>query len=409
MSANNVMTDQKHETDKSSSSLNEFASHATITLLSTLAVQFSTFAVVAVSAIVLPLSEFARLSLITATVMLSNALFELGLNITSTKLYGDTRDERYLGLALLIRLMLVPVGIVIGVSVAFCGLPDVGLGIGLGAALNVWNGVRATDQAKQDYVSYARSSLTFTLIRMIGGGVAIATVRDASLIAIATYAVPVVASFTSGSKQLVKRSMAGPQPNVTSIFSYGVYVYITAASFMAVPYVPQFFAALRLSAADVGTYGLILTFVGPVSLVVYSLRSVLLPKMLGHRSRFESWLWSLPGFLVITGAAVLMSIAGVVVGLCLSMIFADKFPSLLFPFAIFFGGYSATAAIGFYSLSVHTQGRPKVAAVLGLMKLALLMLVLQLYGSSLVEIVSIVASVMLGFEILLVLMLARGR
>ncbi len=65
--------------------------------------------------------------------------------------------------------------------------------------------------------------------------------------------------------------------------------------------------------------------------------------------------------------------------------------------------------VGFYSLSVHTKGRPKLASVVGLIKLAVLLVALQSFGSSLIELVSVVTAIMLAFEILLVLLLAWER
>lgn len=389
--------------------LREIASHTAITFLSTMAIQATTFAILALAGLVLPVGEFARLSLIVAAVMMASALFELGLNITSTKMFGDTHDEGYLHAAFLVRLGLAPLGAVIGAAVALAGLSDIGLGIGLGALLNIWNGMRATDQARQDYRSFTRSSLVFAVCRAVAGLAALFVLRDAALVAVAVYALPMVACAVSDSARFAWQAFSAPRPRLAGVFRYAAYVYVNAVTFIAIPYIPQFFVASRLDAADVGAYGLILTFTGPVSLVVYSLRSVLLPKMLGSDSHLEDMLWSRKGFAVVMWFAVAMALGGAIVGVGLEAVYAQRFPQILPAFLIFFTGYAATSAVGFYSLSVHTKGVPGLACWIGIFKLMTLAPALSLCGSSLPAIVFATAAVMLGFEILLALLLMRTR
>ncbi|MBI1649588.1 hypothetical protein [Hyphomicrobium sulfonivorans] len=392
----------------SAPSLREIAAHTTITFLSTLAIQTTTFAILALAALTLPVTEFARLSLIVASVMLASALFEFGLNITATKMYGDTRDEGYLRAAFAMRLLMVLVGGVAGVGLALAGATDVGTGILLGALLNVWNGMRATDQARQDYSSFTRSSVAFAVLRAGAGMIALLMFADPLLIAIAIYGLPVVASVLSSSARLALRAFAWPWPPLRDALRYGGYVYVNAVTFIAIPYVPQFFIASRLDATAVGTYGLILTFVGPVSLLIYSLRSVLLPKMLGSPSAFESLLWSKRGLALIGAFWAVMMAGGVAVACGIGMAYGARFPQIETVFLIFFAGFSGTAAIGLYSLSVHTRGVPGLAAAIGLAKLIALIPAVILFGTSLVGIVSAVAAIMVGFEVVLALLL-RGK
>lgn len=389
--------------------LREVASHTAITFLSTLAIQATTFIILSLAALKLPVEAFARLSLIVATVMLANALFELGLNITATKMYGDTRDESYLRTAFAVRLALVPVSAALGAAVVAVDLPDIGLGIGLGAVLNVWNGVRATDQARQDYRSFTRSSVIFAALRIAGGLGALFAFRNPAAIAIALYALPVVACAFSASLRQAREAFARPRPPLAGALRYAGYVYLNAITFIAVPYVPQFFVASRLDATDVGTYGLVLTFTGPVSLVVYSLRSVLLPKMLGSRSELEDMLWSRRGLAVILGLWAMAVLGGVAISFGLDALYGARFPHIQAAFLIFFAGYSGTATIGFYTLSIHTQGLPGLASLVGLVKFVALMLAAPLCGADLLAIVSTTAVMMLAFEIVLVALLARRR
>lgn len=85
--------------------------HSGSTLAATLAVQVSTFIILLLSAQVLSTEQFARLSLIVAVSMMSSAFFELGLNVTATKVFGESRDPGVFGVTMRIRLGLVLVAL----------------------------------------------------------------------------------------------------------------------------------------------------------------------------------------------------------------------------------------------------------------------------------------------------------
>ena len=390
--------------------LREVAQHTALVFASTLAIQATTFAILALAALLLPIGDFARLSLIVAATMLANGLFELGLNLTSTKMYGDTRDEAFLRTAFLIRLLCVPVGCLLGLAVALgWGATDIGLGVGLGAALNLWNGIRASDQARQDYRSFVTASLAFAALRAVAGLGVLYAARDPVLTAVAIYALPIAGAVFSASARYTAEAFTGARRPVGDMLWYATHVYLTALAFIAIPYVPQFVIASRLDATAVGTYGLILTFTGPISLLVYALRSVLLPKMLGGGSRFEDMLWSWRGLLAIIAMWTLLMTGGVLLGYGLEKFYADKFPGIGSAFLIFFLGFSATAMIGLYSLSVHTLGMPQISTAIALAKVAALLVLLQLTGSTLRDVIVLTAIVMVAGGVALAALLATRR
>ena len=382
---------------------------AAVTFFSTLLVQAVTFAVSAVSGLILDVNAFARLSIIVATIMLSSGLLEFGLNATATKFYGDTHDEGFLGLAFKGRLALVVVGILAGTVVWSCGWSDIGLGIAVGPVLNVWGGVRATDQARQDYSSVARSSIAFALTRAAGGTLALLFRADATLVALAVYALPVITYNVSASGRFVHRASSTPLAKRSGAARYAAHVHLNNIAFLAVPYVPQFAIASRLDATAVGTYGLILTFTAPVSLLVYSLRSVLLPHMLGKTSQVEGLLLTRWGLIMILALWSILMAAASVVAIGLDTVYGHRFPQLREVFLVYFFGYSGAAAIGFYSLSVHTRGVPHLASALGALKLLILIPAVIACGSDLVMMVSIVALIMILFEILLAVLIYRKK
>ena len=390
--------------------LREVAQHTALVFASTLAIQATTFIILASAALVLPTDGFAQLSLIVAATMLATGLFELGLNLTSTKMYGDTRDEGFLRTAFLIRLLCAPVGFLLGLAVALgWGAMEIGLGIGLGAALNLWNGVRASDQAREDYRSFVTASLSFAALRGLAGLGTLYATRDPVLTAIAIYALPIAGAAFSTSARYAGEAFTGPRRPVGDMLRYGTHVYLSALAFIAIPYAPQFVIASRLDAAAVGTYGLILIFTGPISLLVYSLRSVLLPKMLGDGSRLEDMMWSRRGFFAIVGLLGALIAGGALLGYGLEIFYAHKFPEIRSAFTVFFIGFAATAMIGLYSLTVHTLGMPQLSAVIGLAKFAILLVLLALTGFTLSEVIVSTTLVMVAGETALVALLGARR
>lgn len=78
--------------------------HSGGTLAATLAVQASSFFLLAAAAQILATDEFARLSAIVAIVMISSALFDFGLNVTATKIFGESHDRGVFSVAARIRI-----------------------------------------------------------------------------------------------------------------------------------------------------------------------------------------------------------------------------------------------------------------------------------------------------------------
>ncbi len=379
-------------------------------LVATFAVQIVTFAVLAVSGAVLPTAIFAQLAIIVAATMLSATVWDFGISITIIKKYGETGSEAYLRRGFAVRIALLPLACLIGAVLAY-GLdkPGIGLGVVLGAVMNFWNGLRSTDQCLQDYRSFVRSSIMFSALRAVAGTAAILLMPNPYLIAVALYALPVLAGPFSRSFRFVLEAFRPGRVQLREFLWYTTHVYLNAVAFTAIPYVPQFLIDHRLTDADVGTYGLILTFTSPISLIVYSVRSVLLPRMVGKGSDVENALWSPKGLggiaLIWTG----LMLGGVLVSYGLDYVYAAKYPQVQQVFLIFFAAFSATALFGLLSLSVHTQGVPHLNMIISVVKLLMLVPVLLAYGTTLPQIVAMTAFTMVAGELALIIVLALGR
>lgn len=408
------MTIQRHVVESrlstSNNAIRETAWHTALTIVSTLAIQVTTFAILAVAALIMPTEAFAKLSLIVAAAMLANAVFDLGMNTTSTKMYGDTKDEGYLRTAFAVRLSCLPISALsAGVATYLAGAPNIGLGIALGAVLNLWYGMRASDQARQDYRSFMRTSIAFAIVRVIAGGGTLYLTSDPFLTAAATFGVPALAGLWSTSARFAFEAFSSHRRPAGEMISYATYVYINAAVFIAIPYVPQFIIASRLDATATGTYGLILVFSGPVALLVNSIYNVALPKMLGGNDDLENTLWSAGGAALLTGLWGCLMAGGGVLALLLGYFYAAQFPGVDTVFLMFFAGFSASALAGIYSVSMHTQGVPHVNMIVSVVRFICLLLVLYLFGTSLVSIVLLTLAVLMAGQIAVIVYLWRRR
>lgn len=389
--------------------IGELFSDALVTLYSTVLVQLSTFTVLALSGALLSLEDFAELSVLVASVMISSVVLELGINTTATKLYGEAEDERFLQIAVLVRYLIALVMMAVAGAVFWIGYETLAIGLVLGGALNVWNGVRSNDQARQDYRSFLQSNVVFAALRFLFGLGALWYLKDPVSIAFGIYALPIAAALFSKAIRFRLRDLSITRAELRRSAGYAFFVYSNAVAFSGAAYLPQLLISERMGAADIGTYGLLLTFTAPLTLVVYSVRSVFLPKMLRAGNNIEPFLWSRRGLAVILLAWLAIVVAGCVCAVGLDMIYGVRFPLLRDAFLIFFAGYSATSLIGIYSLSVHTKGIPGIAASIGALKLAVLAAGIYFFADELLEVVALTASCMLLFEIVLVLLLWKVR
>jgi O-antigen/teichoic acid export membrane protein len=391
--------------DKKPSFLRALADQAAIVFMSSLAVQAATFLVVALSGLLLSTEEFARLSIITASATLATLALEFGLNVTMIKKFGESSKDEYLLAPLAVRLLIAPVAATAGVALGIAGAEEIGLGVFLGAALNFWNGARATNQAQQDYTSYARSSIQFGVVRVLAGLATLVATRDALIIAIAIYAVPVVVIAVPSALRLSKKAFASLSRPSSASAGYAAQIYINQLAFSALPYAPLFFIEARLPTADVARYGLTLAFLAPVTLAITSLRAAVLPKLVAPGSSLEEWLWSRKAVLTMLGLGALLLLAGMGAAIVVEAIYHTRYPGIWAPFLTLFFATAATGLVGLYGLSVHTQNAPHLLVIVNVARLSVLIPMIAGLGTSLTAIAQITGAVMVAGEIALLLLL----
>lgn len=386
-------------------------------LVSTLAVQFSAFVTLAIAARILPTEEFARLSLIVAVVMMSSAFFELGLNVTATKMFGESGDNGVFRVVARIRYGALALVICAGfiVFIWLGRLHDVAIALVLGAFLSIWNGMRAADQAMQQFRKFAKTSLLFSLIRLFVAFPFLFFFQNAVLVAVGLYLFPVlaIALFSGAWREVLGEKSKSIR--TAEIIAYARFVYPNSILFIVLPYFPQLFIGKYLSSSVGGSYGLIMAFSGPVGLLIYSLRATLLPKMFGNGngngsgSGLEDAIWSLKGLAILACGWGFLSIFGIILAASIDYLYGDKFLDVQWAFLVYFVGFSLTGILGIYGLSIHTLGVPQLSLYVNFCRVLALILGLFLFGSSLMGVVLVVSVVMVAGEIALVFLVLRCR
>ena len=376
--------------------------------MATLTVQASNFILLAVAARLLDTEEFARLSSMVAVVMISSALFEFGLNVTATKVFGESGDLAVFNVAAKIRIWTLLVVALTSILFLKSSFRDVSLAITLGACTNIWNGMRAADQALQRFRKFVRNSFLFAAFRIIVTLPLLFLLGDAVSAAIGLYLAPMILLmlFSSGWREI--RASSYGRIGIKEILSYAKFVYLNSLAFVALPYFPQLYIDEHLSSEAAAGYGLIVAFSGPVGLLIYSLRSTLLPKFFGSGS-LENDVWSARGFLVLLlGWFMLLGLAFLLAE-GLEYLFGVRFEGIRDAFLVYFGGVSLTGFLGIYGLSVHTLGVPQISLYVNLLRVFALFFGLIAFGESLMSVVLVVSTVMTLGEVALLFLVYRCR
>jgi O-antigen/teichoic acid export membrane protein len=382
--------------------------HDTLKVLgSNLAVNLSSFLVLALAARILSVEEFAKLSLIVASSLLGSGVLDLGINVGAVKKYAETKDGRFLATL---------VGLKLAVSAGCLGLFTVCYGIGVpsfwliilvsAASVNLWTGARALEQARLQFSRLAQANVLFAALRIILGIMGLAA-GNAITLALAFFVGPPLAMAAykwRGTAALIERFDWGP---ALEVLRYAVPAYISATLYGISIYYPQFVVAQRLDATAVSTFGVLLTYLGPLALFNGSTRFYLLPRVVGKDLKRVDVLGNQRAMALIGGTLVLglLAIAGGAV--LVEKIYGTNYPGVGFPFWIYISLYLVISYLGFFNLDVHRMGKIAAEAQVNAARLAVLVAVLWLFGDNLRSIVVFSGLTMLAGEWVLFVFIGR--
>jgi len=169
------------------------------------------------------------------------------------------------------------------------------------------------------------------------------------------------------------------------MFSYSKIVFISGLCSFVVPYLPQYFIYSRLGTVETATYGVILVYFGPLSLLTTSLRSYLLPKLCVEG---DDGIRDATRLLMTTACAGLpLFLAMVAIAPALGLAYGRRLPELPMAFALFTALYGPTALVGFYNMRVHIARAINYEMIVNISRLSIIIVLLFFFGTTLFRII----------------------
>lgn len=386
-----------------------FLSFTSITF-SNLIVNLSTFAVMAIAPLKLNVDGFASLSLASSSAMVLCSLTDFGLNVTIVKKYSESKSDGFLDVLLAIKGLLFAIGILaLFFSFFAVGVPKFWLiAFAAGVSLNYWTGLRTCEQAQQNYTAYASANFRFAAIRLAAGSLAVYT-GSWVLVLVAVYVIPPAFAAINDCRRFARRLNFFSREKFTEVATYSKIVFVSSVCFAAMPYLPQYLMHQRLSTTEVATYGLIITFIGPVSLVAYSLRTLLLPKMCQNENFLVSMFSSRREVVKLISALVGIVVLIVAVALCIDALYGAKYPKLFSGFITFSIPYLLTAVLGLFNMRLHALGAPHLEMKVNIFRLLALSCIVYAWGTTFNSIVFIAAMTIFLSEVVLTYAVWKAR
>jgi len=370
---------------------------------SNLAVNLSSFVVLALAGRTMPVDEFAKLNLIVAAGQLGSSALDFGGNVGVVKKYSENRESRFLSALIWLKssisgfcLALILIGYLANVE------PYWLVAIACAASIDLWSGARALDQAQLDFSGFSQANVLFAILRLPLAIIGLA-LASASAIAAALYIVPFLAVAIYRWRDAAAKTGEFDPRTLAEVFRYALPAYISATLYTVAIYYPQYVISQRLDASAIATFGVLLIFRGPLVLLSNSVRTHLLPLVASNAIRRSDILGNLKVIACWAGGLAAALVALAVGAVLIEQFYGARYPGIGLPFGIFLGLNILSLFIGPFNLEVHRLGRIEVEAIVNAARLFVLAVMLGLFGNDLLSIVIISGLVILAGECVLFL------
>lgn len=249
--------------------------------------------------------------------------------------------------------------------------------------LNVWQTLRASDQAEGDFKSYRNNTYLYAGIRTICFFIFLLLNPSKQINYIYfihflfTIPLSVLLLYNLGTRFRLKR-FSFKFKIFFKLINYGKWIVASGVAFVLILRLPQMNLANAGQEGQLGLYGTSLTFLAIFSLINESVRSILLPEVIGFDSeekldKFKKKLISIfPIYLLICGFTVL--------GLSVFQYFfmSGVYQQAIVIFIVQSIGLALTMFIGYYNVLIHNIGKPHIDAITNLLRISILFIVLPL-------------------------------
>lgn len=240
--------------------------------------------------------------------------------------------------------------------------------------LNIWITIRACDQASENFTAFANNTFLYSGLRVCAFLLfffndSLSLITYINSIYVIPLSIVIVYNLIQnlipiqGSFKIDKLVSL-----VIELINYGKWVVVSGIAYVLISRLPQMKLAHGSDQEQLALYGASLTFLSVMALVNDSVRSLLLPKVIGLESAekilsYKSTLVSkLPLYSIICSLAILSLVA-------FQYIFmGNEYQKAIIPFLIQSVGLAATMYLGYFSTLVHRMGKPYIDTVSNILR-----------------------------------------
>jgi O-antigen/teichoic acid export membrane protein len=358
---------------------------------------FVNFGVQIAAARALGVREFGVLSLAFSVTLLTGAIGELGLNLTTIRLFnkhsGDSKaQEILLGSVLAVKATIFVSLLIVSVPIGHLlarGLSGddenwllFAVALATGGLLFFWTYLQSLFQCYRQFNRLAAYTMLYSGLRLVALLAAYTLQGEGSLTwLLATYTLPTAILLGVGlipmAGKLLALSILAPQSSIAALkeaVAYSKWVALSGIAYIAMPYLARFILAVRASVEEVGIFSAGMTFTVAFSTLNTAVRAVIFPQVtaLEGRGEIRRYLGRLARIapyytvLAVLGIACLGSLQWAVLG--------EEYRAALPVFLVTAGAFAAVVFLGLGTMLVHTMMRPQVDAWVNVVRLGLMVL-----------------------------------
>jgi hypothetical protein len=338
-------------------------------------------------------SEFAALALgLHSISFLANCL-DAGLNQSSLKLAIERDSWSFVAANIALKAVLFAVAMIglILSSVLFPGQTQFVI-IASAASAAFWATTRL-----------AALNLVLTCTRVVFGGVAILT-REWTFVALAVYvAAPLPIHFATAAGVLRKAMRSVRLRDALSLGAISPFMFASSLLYGALPLMTQAMLNKQADASSAAAFGIALIFLGPLSLVVATVRLYILPQALMNRGgRIDLYgLGSNSSHLLALAVTLSFAVGIGCISLLVHTIYANRLPEST-SFVLIYGFCNATASVlGLYNISVLRGSLIRLDLFVNVLRAGSTWALTWAGGLNAIEIVAWSGAILLAGEVIL--------
>ena len=366
----------------------------------------SLFAIVFLASLLLEPAEFVRLSLANTYILALAMVFDFGLNQSTLKLSIENNQPRFVDFNVAVKAGLFFIsGITLVLTTAVVGpVPEIVIVTGA-AGVAFWISSRVIEQYHRRFLRYAALNLALTASRILFGGLALFT-NSGVMIALALHVAAqlpihgVTLTRLFRQRTALKGTLLWSETRV--LRQIAPQMFFNTALYTSIPVITQTAIYLHADTAATAAFGIVLLFLGPLGLIVSTLRIYVLPQvLLTSLSSVDVFGLGRGSFHILVGAFAGVFLLSVVpLSFLLTWVYEARFPQIGPFFLIYFCAQCLTNAVGFYNMRSLREDFIRIALATSALRVAFIAPVLVLPDADALAIVIWSSLVLLSGEFL---------